>query len=226
MVEEHVIIVAGGTGSRMKNKLPKQFIVLNGKPIILHTINRFLSYNKQINIVIALQRQYFEYWKNLCKTYNFERKHQVVEAGEERYFTVKNALEVVSSSDGIVAIHDAVRPMVSVKTISLCFEKAKAKNNCIPTVPLFDSIRKITTRKTKALNRNNYVAVQTPQCFGVDKIIQAYQQPYKKSFTDDASVYEAFGEKIFTIEGNFENRKITTPTDLFLAECLLKDLKD
>lgn len=220
-MEEYVIIVAGGTGKRMKSDLPKQFILVNNKPIILHTINKFIDYNKDIKLVIAMQKNYFDYWKTLCKTYGFNKKHQLIEAGKERYFTVKNALNDIPYSEGIVAIHDAVRPMVNIATIRQCYAKAKEKGNAIPIVPLTNSIRKITKTKNKSVERTNYVAVQTPQCFKISLIKEAYQQSYKKSFTDDASVYESFGGEIITVEGNSDNKKITTPLDIIIAKNLL-----
>ena len=177
---------------------------------------------KMSKLLLSCKKKQFDFWENLCITHSFDVSHRLVEAGSERFFTVKNALEEMSKSDGVVAIHDAVRPMVSVATIQRCFEGARKFGNSIPVVPLTNSLRKITKNESKAVKRTNYVAVQTPQCFDLALIHEAYQQPYQDSFTDDASVLEAFGKTIVTVEGNVENIKITTPIDLIAAEYSLK----
>jgi 2-C-methyl-D-erythritol 4-phosphate cytidylyltransferase len=219
-LEKYIIIVAGGSGSRMKSELPKQFIELNGLPILMHTIMRFRNALPIIQIMVALSDSYREQWEILCTKHNFIIPHTLCSGGETRFHSVKNALELVPT-DAVVGIHDAARPLVSTPTILNTFEKAEQKGNAIPAIAIFDSIRKVENEINKAVDRNDYRIIQTPQCFHSNLLKKAFLQPYQALFTDDASVLEAMGEKINLVEGNKENIKITTSEDLILAKALI-----
>lgn len=217
----HVVIVAGGNGSRMNSATPKQFIELGGKPILMHTIERFIAAIPAIQVVVVLSKSYRKLWDSLCKQHHFTINHALVEAGETRFHSVQNGLALVPENT-LVGIHDAARPLVSKQTIITTFEKARELGNASPCLSITESIRMIKDGVNKAVDRNNYVAVQTPQCFHSSLIKKAFLQPYNPLFTDDASVLEANGEKINLIDGNKENIKITTPHDLVIAEVWLK----
>lgn len=220
-MKKFVIIVAGGSGSRMGTQIPKQFIVLAGKPVLMHTIQVFYDFDPMSEIILVLPENQHTYWCQLCAEYLFELPHQVVTGGETRFHSVKNGLSRVDS-EGIVFIHDGVRPMVSQSTLIRCFEKAILSGNAIPVLPVTESLRKINGALSVAVDRSDYFSVQTPQTFKSEVILKSFQQPYEQSFTDDASVAEKAGFEIHLVEGNPENIKITTPTDLILAESLLK----
>ena len=224
MQNQYLIIVAGGTGSRMQNTLPKQFIELNGEPIIIKTINCFLMYNPIIKIIISVHKDFKVYLEDLLKMFNVENTNiKIVIGGQTRFDSVKNGLDTIGETHAIVGIHDAARPFASLKTIKNCFETAAIKGNAIPCVSLNESIREISAEKNNAVNRNNYKVIQTPQCFLLSKIKQAFLQPYNPLFTDDATVLESIGEAIFLVEGNVENIKITTPHDLLIANAFKND---
>jgi 2-C-methyl-D-erythritol 4-phosphate cytidylyltransferase len=220
-VKKFVLMMAGGSGSRMNNNIPKQFVELNGKPVIMHTFQVFYDFDPAINFVLVLPEQQVECWKQLCEKHNFCIPHEIAFGGETRFFSVKNGLEKISG-DGIVFIHDSVRPLVSVKTIENCLAKTLEKGNALPVVAVTESVRKVKKDSSKAVDRNNYKLVQTPQTFIVDQIKKAYLQTFSEHFTDDASVLENTGEKIHLVDGNHENIKITYPQDLTIAEALLK----
>jgi len=220
-MKNFVIIVAGGLGKRMKSDLPKQFLKIGNKPVLMHTISVFKRFDNQIVIILALQEKYFEYWKNLCKEYNFNINHLLVEGGKERFYSVKNALQIVNSA-GLVAIHDGVRPLVSENTIKNCFKTARQKGNAIPVIPVNETIRQKINNESKIVDRSKFIIVQTPQVFNSEIILRAYNQSYNPEFTDDASVIEAYGEKINLVEGNQENIKITTQADIKIAEFILQ----
>ncbi|HOG05992.1 MAG TPA: 2-C-methyl-D-erythritol 4-phosphate cytidylyltransferase [Paludibacter sp.] len=215
-----VIIVAGGTGKRMQADIPKQFIELKSKPILMHTIEVFVKYDHHINIIVVLPENQMAVWKQMCKKYNFNIAHQMVAGGATRFDSVKNGLEL-APDEGLVAVHDGVRPLVSVQTIHRCFEMAERTGTAIPVIDIVESIRKIEENDNEAVDRNLYKAVQTPQVFEAQILKAAYRQDYVPTFTDDASVVEAFGHKISIVEGNKENIKITTPLDLGIGELFL-----
>ncbi len=215
-----VIIVAGGTGKRMQADIPKQFSELKSKPILMHTIEVFVNYDRHINIIVVLPENQMKVWKQMCKEHNFNIVHQTVAGGVTRFDSVKNGLEL-APDEGLVAVHDGVRPLVNVQTIRRCFEKAERTGAAIPVVDIVESIRKVDGNDNEAVNRNLYKAVQTPQVFDVQILKAAYRQDYVPTFTDDASVVEAFGHKISIVEGNKENIKITTPFDLEIGELFL-----
>ena len=204
----------------MESATPKQFIELKGKPILMHSILAFFRFDEHINIIVVLPENHISTWKTLCEKHDFKVNHEVVEGGEQRFFSVKNGLEPVSDN-GVVAIHDGVRPLVSEGTLTRCFEEAEKKGNAIPVVNVHETLREVEAENSHTLPRGNYRLVQTPQCFEVKQIKKAFKQEYQSNFTDDASVAEAFGITINLVEGNRENIKITTPTDLLIAEALL-----
>jgi len=216
-----VIIVAGGSGSRMNTDKPKQFLILGNKPVLQHTIEKFYNYDSQIEIIVVLPENYISLWKNLCFENTFNIEHKIVTGGKERFFSVKNAIDILENVD-LVAIHDGVRPFVSLSTINEAFETAKLKGNAIPVITAFDSVRISIAGGNKPLDRKIVKLVQTPQVFKFDLIKNAYNQTYVHEFTDDASVVEMLGEKINLTEGNRENIKITTPEDLIIGEAFLK----
>lgn len=221
-MHKYAIIVAGGKGERMGTEVPKQFLKLAGKPIIMHTIEKFYKTFPAIEIIIALPENQIDFWKELCCKYTFTTiPHQLVNGGETRFHSVKNALILVKEKS-IVAIHDGVRPLVNSKTITTCFLEAEKKGNAIPVVPVVESLRYVNKEQNEAVKRSCYRLVQTPQCFSSELILKAYQQDFDESFTDDASVVEKLGEKIHLVKGNAENVKITTAIDLIIAEALIK----
>jgi 2-C-methyl-D-erythritol 4-phosphate cytidylyltransferase len=220
-MKKYVIIVAGGTGSRMNNAIPKQFIELKGKPVLMHTIEKFTSAFPDIFVIVVLSRSLNDDWNDLCAKHNFKIPHQLADGGETRYHSVKNGLALVPDAC-VVGIHDAARPLVSRQTILNAFETAEDRGNASPSIPLNDSIRFLKGKDNCAVDRTHYSIIQTPQCFHSDLIKKAFLKAYKPEFTDDASVLEAFGEKINLIEGNRENIKITTEQDLIIAEALME----
>lgn len=221
--KQAVIIVAGGKGERMKSETPKQFLECAGLPVLMHTIKVFWEYNNEIDIVLTLPKQHIDYWNALVKQYRFSISHRIAEGGNTRFCSVKNALDLLDKDFGLVAIHDGVRPLVNVETIKNCFDTAEEKGNAIPVHNLSESIRKIEDNGSIALDRSNYKLVQTPQVFDTSILKESYKQPFSENFTDDASVVEAAGHKVYLVEGNVENIKITTPFDLTLATILLKE---
>jgi 2-C-methyl-D-erythritol 4-phosphate cytidylyltransferase len=216
-----VIIVAGGTGKRMNSSLPKQFIEIHNKPLIFHTIEKFLAADSSIHFVISLHVDFIDYWKELIKRHLFNFNHELVIGGEERFFSVKNALELVPENS-LVGIHDAVRPLVSKETIISCLEAANTYGSAIPVVDSINSLRYVSEDKNESLDRQQIKQVQTPQYFDSKKIKSCYLNDYSRKFTDDASVLEANNSQVKTVEGNPENIKITTPIDLIVAKELLK----
>lgn len=219
---EYAIIVAGGSGARMQSQVPKQFIAIGGKPVLMHTIRRFHEYNPDLKLVVVLPADQIKVWKALCFTHVFEFKHEVVAGGATRFSSVKNGLAAIDAPDGIVAVHDGVRPFVAVNIIAQAFKVAAEKGNAVVAVSLKESIRKLFKTKSKAVDRDQYQLIQTPQCFRLPLLRQAYELPEEPAFTDDASVVERLGRKINLVKGNYENIKITTPEDLIWAETFLK----
>jgi len=216
----YVVIVAGGTGKRMGVDTPKQYLELAGKPVLMHTIERFMEFNSSIEIITVLPENQLSYWRELQKKYSFDVPQTIVKGGAHRYISVKHGLEFVGTP-GLVAIHDGVRPLVKLETIKRCFEAAEKYGNAIPVVSPADSLRMITTKGNNWINRNDVKIVQTPQVFDAALIKKAYKQEYDTSFTDDATVLEKTGVKINMVDGNRENIKITNPEDLFIAQTLL-----
>lgn len=219
------IIVAGGRGTRMKNEVPKQFLPLCGKPIVMHTLETFYNFDSHIELILVLPEHLVVYWQNLCVKHQFDIPHHIVAGGQERFYSVKNGL-VFAKPNALIAIHDGVRPFVSHSTLERCFAQAKLQGNAIPAMPLVDSIREVKEHENQIVDRTKLRAIQTPQVFQSQIITKAFEQPFSPTFTDDASVVEAYGEKIHLVEGNVENIKLTTPFDLLIGEALLQQLKE
>ncbi len=217
----YAIIVAGGSGSRMNSEIPKQFLELNGKPVLMHTISAFHISKHQPKIILVLAKNDVSFWEQLIVKHNFEIPHQVIIGGNERFYSVKNGLSLVHAKKAVVAIHDAVRPLVSKTTIDNCYQTAIEKGNAVAAVQAKDSIRKLTDGKSQALNRSEIYLVQTPQTFQVTQLENAYKQEFDVLFTDDASVVEKAGYTINLEKGDEFNFKITFKEDLKLAETVL-----
>jgi 2-C-methyl-D-erythritol 4-phosphate cytidylyltransferase len=222
--QQYVIIVAGGTGSRMQINTPKQFIEINGEAIIVRTIKAFLNYNSLIKIIISVHKDFKVYLEELLLKHGLNKNNiQITLGGGARFQSVKNGLSLIEDQNAIVGIHDAARPFVSIQTIKTCFDTAKEKGNATPFVFVTDTIRKVDGQFNSSVDRSLFRIIQTPQCFLASKIKDAFAQEYNPIFTDDASVLEYNGEKINLVEGNIENIKITTPFDLSIAKTLLNN---
>jgi 2-C-methyl-D-erythritol 4-phosphate cytidylyltransferase len=219
-MKKFALIVAGGSGSRMKGDIPKQFLELNGRPILMQTFDAFRNYDEQLEFILVLPEVQIEFWKELCKKHQFTIQHKIAIGGEARFFSVKNGLDLISE-EGIVFIHDGVRPLVSKQTIENCLVETLANDNALPVVPVAESVRYVDGAGNKAVDRSKYYLVQTPQTFKTVIIKRAYQQLFSSNFTDDASVLEALGVKICLVKGNRENIKITYPEDLLVAKSFL-----
>jgi 2-C-methyl-D-erythritol 4-phosphate cytidylyltransferase len=221
-LEQFAIITAGGTGSRMGTSIPKQFLSINGIPVLIHTINHFIPLVD--TVIVTLPEQYVEYWKEIQIKYNFHVPHVLVHGGKTRFDSVKNALRLAPDR-GFVAIHDAVRPLVTPALIQSCFRQAQQYGTAVAAIPLKYSLRMVSGTKNQSVNRSDFYVIQTPQVFACEIVKRAYQQPYQSNFTDDASVVETLGEEIQLVEGEESNVKITTSMDLVLAEILMRQNK-
>ncbi len=230
---DYIIIVAGGKGLRMGSDIPKQFLPVGGLPVLMHTIKRFREYSQEMQIILVLPEAQQDYWHNLCKEYAFDVEYMLANGGETRFHSVKNGLDMIpDDAEGVVGVHDGVRPFPALEVIDRCYKTAKETEAVIPVAPVVETLRHIVNVNcdtvavnTVAVNsitvpRNDYRLVQTPQTFSVSLLKKAYKQSYNDNFTDDASVVEAMGRSITLVEGNRENIKITTPFDLTVAEAL------
>lgn len=218
---KYALIVAGGKGLRMGSELPKQFLPIGGKPVLMHTLQAFYDYDWEMRIILVLPASQQAYWAQLCREHHFTVPHEVADGGETRFHSVKNALERVNTS-GLVGVHDGVRPFVSQEVIARCYEQAAEKKAVVPVVNVVETVRHLCQEgRSETVPRDEYRLVQTPQVFDAELLLRAYRQPYTSDFTDDASVVEALGEPVWLTEGNRENIKITTPFDLKIAEALL-----
>ena len=215
----YALIVAGGSGKRMGTEIPKQFLELSGKPVLIRTIEKFWLFDASIKIITVLPEDQLEYWEELQKKHSFSIPCIVVKGGPARFFSVKNGLEKIEDNS-LVAIHDGVRPLVSIDTIKRSFEAAQKFGNAVPVISPADSVRMITEKGNIPVNRQFLRIIQTPQVFDSKLIKKAYLQDYNPEFTDDASLLEKTGEAIHLVEGNRENLKITNPGDLAVAEAL------
>lgn len=205
---------------RMGKDLPKQFLPIDGTPILMHTLQAFYDYDPSMTLIVVLPSDQQAYWSKLCGDYHFTIPHVVVKGGDTRFHSVKNGLSCIKE-EGLVAVHDGVRPFVHCDTIDRCFAAAQESGAAVPVVKVVDSLRKVEDEESKAVSRRDYRIVQTPQVFDISLLKEAYKQPYTVDFTDDASVVEAYGRKISLVEGNRENIKITSPFDLVIAEAFL-----
>lgn len=214
-----VLIVAGGKGLRMGSDLPKQFLPIAGKPILMHTIEAFYRFDMTMKIILVLPKEQQAYWRELCAKHLFVIEHIVVNGGETRFHSVKNGLTYVKT--GLVGVHDGVRPFVSSEVIKRCYELAAIKRAVVPVIDVVETLRRVTEIGSETVNRNDYKLIQTPQVFDAELLKQAYEQVYTAFFTDDASVVEAMGAPVYLAEGNRENVKITTPFDLKISSALV-----
>lgn len=230
-----VLIVAGGKGLRMGGELPKQFIPMRGKPVLMHTLDAFHRWDPAAFLLLVLPEDHQAYWRMLCKELGCTIPHKVVNGGETRFHSVRNGLAFLSKewkkmSGGdepvMVAVHDGVRPFVTPGVIHDCFFQAAQSGAAIPVIPVVDSLREFTGAGSRPVDRSRFLAVQTPQVFDYTLLEKAYRQPYSPLFTDDASVVEAAGHSVVTVSGNRENIKITTPFDLLVAEALFNRLNE
>ena len=219
-MKKYVIIVAGGKGLRMGSDLPKQFLPVGGKPVLMHTLEVFRKYDAAIQLILVLPREQQDFWKQLCREHDFDVEHRVADGGETRFHSVKNGLEFVTTP-GLVGVHDGVRPFVAQEVIARCYSLAAGKQAVIPVTDVVETVRHLVGEGSETVSRDAYKLVQTPQVFDADLLKQAYEQPYTSHFTDDASVVEALGKPVYLTEGNRENIKITTPFDLKIAAALL-----
>ncbi|WP_114940262.1 2-C-methyl-D-erythritol 4-phosphate cytidylyltransferase [Mucilaginibacter endophyticus] len=217
----YVIIVAGGSGSRMQSNLPKQFLLLNGKPVLMHTIEAFEQSAFKPGIILVLPEAYHTYWQQLIEEYSFTIPHRLVTGGETRFHSVKNGLSIITDTEALVAIQDAVRPLVSPLIIDNAYRCAAEHGTAVVAVKSRDSIRQVRDDKSVSLIRDEIYLVQTPQTFKASLLRKAYEQPFNSTFTDDASVVEQYGAEIKLTEGDHSNIKITFPEDIAIAELLL-----
>ena len=221
---DYIIIVAGGKGLRMGSDIPKQFLPIGGLPVLMQTISRFRQYSADINIILVLPKSQQDYWQTLCKEYGFEERYTIADGGETRFHSVANGLALIpDDADGVVGVHDGVRPFPSIDVIAGCYESARKHGAVIPVIPVVETVRHLEGDNSRTVPRDEYRLVQTPQTFDIQLIKRAYRQPFTPMFTDDASVVEAMGESITLVEGNRENIKITTPFDLKIAEAILRN---
>jgi len=219
---DYIIIVAGGKGLRMGSDIPKQFLPIGGKPVLMRTLERFRQYSPTLQIILVLPKAQQDYWQKLCKEYAFDIDYQLADGGETRFHSVQNGLaKIPDNAQGVVGVHDGVRPFPSIDVIRNCYETAREKKAVIPVIPVVETVRHLKGDTSVTVPRNEYRLVQTPQTFDIQLLKAANRQPYNDGFTDDASVVETFGFNITFVEGNRENIKITTPYDLKIAEVLI-----
>lgn len=222
---EYVIIVAGGKGLRMGSDIPKQFLPIGGKPVLMRTIERFREYSEDLQIILVLPEAQQAYWQELCKKYDFQIAYQLANGGQTRFHSVQNGLALVpDNAQGVVGVHDGVRPFPSIEVIRRCYETARTAKAVIPVIPIVETVRHLVHKgHSVTVPRDEYRLVQTPQTFDIQLLKAANRQPYNDGFTDDASVVESYGHQITLVEGNRENIKITTPYDLRIGEMLASD---
>ena len=232
--EDYIIIVAGGKGLRMGGDVPKQFLPIGGRPVLMHTLQRFRDYSEELQIILVLPREQQEYWKELCREYGFTVEHRVADGGATRFHSVQNGLALIpNDAQGVVGVHDGVRPFVSLDVIARCYDTARQTGTAIPVVPVVETLRHIDDEEqaSRTVSRADYRLVQTPQAFDIQLLKAANSHALSvcgdsvaaiaSRFTDDASVVEAYGRPVSLVDGNRENIKITTPFDLKVAEALL-----
>jgi 2-C-methyl-D-erythritol 4-phosphate cytidylyltransferase len=222
-MKNYVIIVAAGSGTRMQSTVPKQFLLLNGKPVLMHTTEAFHNSKAKPEIILVLPSGFHVYWEQLCREHNFHISHQLVNGGETRFHSVKNGLDTINDdTEAIIAVHDAVRPLTSTQIIDESYTYAAKHGNAITAVKSRDSVRQLNNGTSTHLLRDEIYLIQTPQTFRSVQIKKAYLQPYNVKFTDDASVVEQAGFPIHLIEGSYQNIKITFPEDIAIAELMMK----
>ena len=220
-MKRYAIIVAGGKGLRMGGELPKQFIPIKGRPVLMRTLDTFHACDESIQIILVLPRDHQDYWRELCVQYQFAVPHRIADGGATRFHSVQNGLSLVDAPEALVAVHDGVRPFVRHEVISRSYAEAEAHGAVVPVIPVVETVRQLTGEGSVTVDRNAYRLVQTPQTFRATLLRRAYEQPYTDAFTDDASVVEALGEAVTLVDGNRENIKLTTPFDLIVAKALV-----
>lgn len=217
---DYIIIVAGGKGLRMGSDIPKQFLPIGGKPVLMRTIERFHHFSEALQIILVLPKAQQAYWHGLCEQYQFDVPYLLADGGETRFHSVQHGLALIpDDAQGVVGVHDGVRPFPAIDVIRRCYDTARTTKAVIPVTPVVETLRHIT-EGTKP--RGDYRLVQTPQTFDIQLLKAANRQPFSEAFTDDASVVESYGHAITMVEGNRENIKITTPFDLAIAETLCR----
>lgn len=217
---DYIIIVAGGKGLRMGSDIPKQFLPIGGKPVLMRTIERFHHFSEALQIILVLPKTQQAYWHELCEQYQFDVPYMLADGGETRFHSVQHGLALIpDDAQGVVGVHDGVRPFPAIDVIRRCYDTARTAKAVIPVTPVVETLRHIT-EGTKP--RGDYRLVQTPQTFDIQLLKAANRQPFSEAFTDDASVVESYGHAITMVEGNRENIKITTPFDLAIAETLCR----
>ena len=220
---DYVIIVAGGKGLRMGSDIPKQFLPIAGKPVLMRTLERFREYSADLQIILVLPEAQQDYWQELCRQYGFQVEYQLANGGQTRFHSVQNGLALVpDDAEGVVGVHDGVRPFPSIEVIRNCYATARTAKAVIPVIPVVETVRHLEGKGSVTVPRGDYRLVQTPQTFDIQLLKAANRQPYNDGFTDDASVVESYGHEITLVEGNRENIKITTPYDIVVAEALCK----
>lgn len=220
MNQDYIIITAGGKGTRMGSVIPKQFLAIGGQPVLMRTIRRFWEYSRKLSIILVLPEDQIKYWSRLCQQYQFQIPHQIVAGGKTRFHSISRGLSLIPDQvEGVVGIHDGVRPFPSISVISQCYQTARSTKAAIPVIPVEETLRSL--KESRNVLRSDYRLVQTPQCFDISLIKRAYLQPFSENFTDDASVVEALGENVTLIKGNRENIKLTTPFDMDIAEVFI-----
>ena len=220
---DYVIIVAGGKGLRMGSDIPKQFLPIAGKPVLMRTLERFREYSADLQIILVLPEAQQDYWQELCRQYGFQVEYQLANGGQTRFHSVQNGLALVpDDAEGVVGVHDGVRPFPSIEVIRNCYATARTAKAVIPVIPVVETVRHLEGKGSVTVPRGDYRLVQTPQTFEIQLLKAANRQPYNDGFTDDASVVESYGHEITLVEGNRENIKITTPYDIVVAEALCK----
>ena len=219
---DYIIIVAGGKGLRMGSDIPKQFLPIGGKPVLMRTLERFRKYSADLQIILVLPEAQQAYWQELCEKYDFKVKYQLANGGQTRFHSVQNGLALVpDDAEGVVGVHDGVRPFPSIEVIKNCYETARTAKAVIPVIPVVETVRHLEGDSSVTVPRGDYRLVQTPQTFDIQLLKAANRQPYNDGFTDDASVVESYGHAITLVEGNRENIKITTPYDITVAEAII-----
>lgn len=219
---DYIIIVAGGKGLRMGSDIPKQFLPIGGKPVLMRTLERFREYSAELQIILVLPEAQQAYWHQLCEEYHFDVEYTLANGGQTRFHSVQNGLaKVPDVAQGVVGVHDGVRPFPSIEVIRNCYETARTAKAVIPVIPVVETVRHLEGEKSVTVPRGDYRLVQTPQTFDIQLLKAANRQPYNDGFTDDASVVESYGYEITLVEGNRENIKITTPYDMKIAEVLI-----
>ena len=219
---DYIIIVAGGKGLRMGSDIPKQFLPIGGKPVLMRTLERFREYAADLQIILVLPEAQQDYWRQLCEQYDFKVTYLLANGGQTRFHSVQNGLALVpDDAEGVVGVHDGVRPFPSIEVIRNCYETARTAKAVIPVIPVVETVRHLESEGSVTVPRGEYRLVQTPQTFDIQLLKAANRQPYNDGFTDDASVVESYGHHITLVEGNRENIKITTPYDIIVAEALV-----